>query len=240
MVDLTTATHVCGGCGTYYNGHQGNCVECFRTGSLMPVRSRPVASMLPAQRGFSAAELVRHNTRKVHSKAYPDISLGVSSMVVVYGAPGAGKSTFALKFAAGFDSSIYYSLEMGAGPLMADMLRRLDIRSQGLWVEPAGSAQRMLELAAGKEPCLVVDSGTICTVLPDDWQRVARENSKVVLVLLQVTKAGDFAGSMSWAHDADVVIKVDSMKWVIEKSRYQAGGSGWVIEPVPEVCDESR
>jgi predicted ATP-dependent serine protease len=229
---VKTSAYVCCGCWAEYAERLEMCLSCWRTGLIVPQHVRPAAGMIPTSGGMTARTLAASDQRLFNCRAYPDIRLSENCFVVISGPPGHGKSTFALRFAESLTPSVFLPLEEGCGPSLAAKLRRLEIRGKDLWLEEPRSVEGILA-AVDREGvrCVVVDSGSVASLLPSDWLALSRSKNLIVLATLQVTKAGQHAGSNKWLHDADVVLEAQDMVWSMSKSRYQetAGVTGAIL-----------
>jgi len=223
MSVLVESGWVCGACGTQYADRPNVCVVCLGESCFVPNYRRPAAQCIPQPGGISARDLASQDQRLFKPGAYSQMRLGRGAGVTLAGPPGSGKTTLGLKFADSLAPSCFMAFETGAGPVLAEMLRRLEIRNERLWIERPESVNRIRELF--ERPglrCVVADSGNACgTMLPEDWFGLARATGVVVLVLLQVTKSGLHAGSNAWLHDSDVNLYCESFMWTMSKSRYQ-------------------
>lgn len=95
-------------------------------------------------------------------------------------------------------------------------------------VIPATNVQQMAQYIE-RECCVVIDSVTYSKLLPTDLTALLRSGPSLLIGTLQATKDGQFRGSNEFAHEADVIIKVDQGEWEIMKNRYgSVGGTGEV------------
>jgi len=125
-----------------------------------------------------------------------------------------------LKLADCLTPSIFMPVEMGAGAMLADYCRRLEIAAEGLRFVEADT-QGDLTAWAEKGETFVVDSLSASTLTPADIERITRGNNLLTIGSLHVTKDGQFAGDATWIHSCDVSIYVEGRKWFLRKSRYQ-------------------
>jgi predicted ATP-dependent serine protease len=197
----------------------------MESNTLMLEPMRSPSRLASGMQTMSARELVKRSWTLVESAAYPELRLSRGAVVLAYGGPGAGKSTWATRFADKLDgAAIYYSAEEKLGPTVADRLSRCGVTRGDFVVVGQGAVDDVVQLAReSKAASLVVDSVTMTTLRPADLRRlVVAAGVRVLVCTQQVTKAGEAAGPISFAHEADVVIAVDDMQWRVEKSRYQA------------------
>lgn len=226
-----TAEWICAGCCAEYKERQGFCSSCFRTGIIIPNHTRVATGLVPVQAGVSAKDLAASDQTVFKLKAYPELILARNSFATMAGAPGSGKTTMSLRACEALQPSAFMALEEGIGPTLASKLRRLEIRTSRMMIEEPKSVNAVMEVVSREGlRCVVVDSGTVCSLLPEEWLSIARAKNIVVIATLQVTKEGSHAGSNRWLHDADVNLHVESLKWQLKKSRYQeANIAGEVI-----------
>jgi predicted ATP-dependent serine protease len=158
------------------------------------------------------------------SNYYLNLPLGPRAFVVIYGAPGAGKSCMAALLASGLTPAAYVPVEEGISESLTKRLQWLELRNEGLHFFENVSTESLLDLGRDYR-VLVIDSVTKARITPDDLGYMPC----LVVGTIQVVKDGSAAGSMRWLHDPDVVIRVEGMKWKTEKNRYGALSEGAVV-----------
>lgn len=216
--------YVCIYCASEYDSNPGWCSVCMESGTLMLKPRRPHSELAGQLQTMSARELVGRSWTMVESSAYPELRLSRGAIVLLHGGPGSGKSTWATRFADKLDGPVvYYSAEEKLGPTVADRLNRCGVTRADFHVVGQGALDAVVQLARdSKAVALIVDSVTLTTLRPADLRRLGHSAGVGVLVCTQqVTKAGEAAGPMSFAHEADVTIAVADLRWRVEKSRYQ-------------------
>lgn len=186
---------------------------------------RPQSRLSRTPQRATARQLAMAHWTMITSAAYPSIRLLAGAFVVVYGPPGAGKSTMQVRWLDSIEGPVTLAaLEEGIGPAVSERLSRLNVRRADFHLWAGGSVDDLVvELLEDKAQALGVDSLTVSQLVPDELRRVQRAGQVPLVVgTAQVTKAGLAAGSNAWIHEADVVVHVEEMKWSLEKSRYQA------------------
>jgi predicted ATP-dependent serine protease len=179
----------------------------------------------------SARELVKREWSILASKTYSDIVLGPGALVAIYGSPGQGKSTFALRYADGLPGAIvFFSAEEKLGPTMTEKLSRLSIKRADFHVVAQGSIDAVAGLCRDvKAQALVIDSISVSTLQPQELRPLLESSGVQALVWTQqATKDGRAAGANAYLHESDVVLLIREKQWHLEKSRYQQLRSGSV------------
>jgi len=174
--------------------------------------------------------LVKRNWTMVGSESYPSLRLLSGALLGVYGSPGAGKSTWLLRFLAGLSGPVVlYCAEEGLGPAVSERLGRLAIRRDDFLLVEGGSVDGLLELVESRSACaLAIDSVTVTTFTARDLRRILEGCKRLQLLAfsVQVTKSGLPAGANAILHEADVLVHCAEMRWAVEKTRYSAVGDG--------------
>ena len=224
--------YICFQCQSRYPVNNGWCVVCVTSGTIMLEPKRPRAGHRDGFQATSARELLKRKWSMVESRAYPELRLGRGALLAAYGPPGGGKSTLATRWANGLEGpAVYYSAEERLGPTVAERLERCGVTRADFHVIGQGSIDEVIGFAREtKAHALVVDSLQAVTIRPEEL-RPLREAAgvDVLVVVSQVTKAGLAAGENAVLHELDVVLRVEDMRWAIEKSRYQERIAGDVL-----------
>jgi len=170
----------------------------------------------------SARDLMRRRSTFITSSSYPTLKLGGQALVAVYGEPGSGKSTFLCKFLDGVSGNVLLlSVEEGVGDTLLGRLSRLEIHRADFFVGYARTIDELEAVVSKSLPqAVAVDSLSASTLQVGDLKRLAEQYSIPVLFSLHVTKDGAAAGPMTALHESDVVVRVDALRWVVEKSRF--------------------
>lgn len=179
---------------------------------------------------MSAAELRAHPHRFTTDNAY-GIRVGRSSLVAVYGKQGSGKSTMCAKFLDSIPGDVLYCpVEEGIrSDTVADRLEWLEIHRDGFYVADLGLIRDLDPMMDRDYRAIGIDSLNRTKLLVPDLRALSDQKGLLVMFVLQITKEGLAAGPQSTLHDADVVIRVEGMRWEIEKSRYEAPRQGEVM-----------
>jgi predicted ATP-dependent serine protease len=221
---------VCAACGTRYAERIQFCIRCFRTGVCIPDYRRVTGELLPAARRTTARKLAAEDQAVFSLKTYPEIKMQHDSFIAIHGGQGGGKTTLTLRTLDELHPSLFVSGEMKVGPVLSAYLRRLEIRRDDLNIIEPQSTNQILDAARDGVRAVGIDSLSVLTLLPEDCVSLARNARVIVIGILQETKAGIAAGSNAWLHAADIVIRCENLKWILEKSRYQElGVSGDIL-----------
>lgn len=222
-----------------YDRHYPSCAACMSQGAIRAVarRHRAAIDLIPA--ASTARDLSRMSWKMVDNTGYPELVLGAGALVEVVGLPGQGKSTFATRLADGVKGSVLYvAAEEGLSPSFSARLLRANVRRQDFHVLSRAS----VDAAAA----FIRDNGIVAAVVDSvsaaSWTAAELRHLlsispslDLLVAVLQVTKDGQPAGSMQLQHECDVIVRVDSMKWSLTKSRYQDLGVTGAVLAAPSV-----
>jgi len=229
LLYMGTTLFFCSTCAAEYHQQPGYCFKCGRFDTIFPNVYRPVESLWHGETIKTAEDLYK-KPRLFKLKPYP-IPIGRPALTVVYGSPGHGKSTMVTKIAdARGGSVLMVPLEEGFGEALSSRLRRLEVSRADLLIallHDVSTIDKAIE-EHGIE-MFVLDSITVSTLRPRDLVALARQREVEVVCVAQVNKAGDLAGALELAHDCDVLIRVEEMKWKVEKNRFGELLSGEVL-----------
>jgi predicted ATP-dependent serine protease len=221
-------------CGSRFPHHVPICSYCWASHSLALQPERARAAIDHEVELVSARELARTRWADAGIPAYSGLELRRGALVVVFGAAGSGKSTFAARALDSLGApSLLVSVEEPAGPSLADRLARVGAKDDRLMVCSRATTDQIAAIVRQRKVvALGVDSVQramyearelrhLLTVLP---------SLALVLAVSQVNRDGDVRGGEELAHEADVVIELDALRWTVRKSRYQpADASGDVL-----------
>ena len=188
---------------------------------------RPPSAVAAQLQSATARDLVARTWTTVASSTYPELRLLRGALVVIYGSPGAGKSTMLIRL---LDSirrpTVLLSTEERLGAAVGERLSRLGVHRADFHVIGRGTVDDVVALCDRvKADVLGVDSVTASILQPEDLRQLIEATGVGLLAAtLQVTKSGLPAGGNALLHEADVVIGVEDMRWQVEKTRYQGGG----------------
>ena len=219
----------CLDCGASYGStYQPCCSRCMSIGAVVRVGIRPRAAITGAAAVVSARDVAKTQVRRITSRGYEELSLPLRCIALAHGMPGAGKTTFVLRWLDGIEGPVvFWSAEMGATPAFAETLQRCAISRADFLVMAEGSLDDFAALIrARKCKAAAVDSMQRALLVGSDLRDVlnACPTLEVLWGISQMTKSGEARGPLSTAHEADVLVAVDALQWRIEKSRTQPVG----------------
>jgi predicted kinase len=186
-------------------------------------------------RGVSANEFLNmeFDTLKLHHPYNSFLGdIGEPFTVMIYGTPGAGKSTFALQFvnylANNFGRVLVLSTEEGITKSMQDKVKQHELNSENLIF--AEHTENIIKMNLIGYRFILIDSVNDARLSPENLKELRNKYPKTCFILIfQSTKAGEFKGNQSYLHDVDIQIKVDNGKATTEKNRYLEKGKEFII-----------
>lgn len=209
----------CGECGVTYDEKMPMCSACWSQCIWpVPLQNDRVLWTSAGRRGIRRAGELRRPAGEY--TRWKDLGkLPEHWKMLVYGAPGAGKSTFASLLADDFRTGLYVAHEEGDESI-ADRVQRLEIAN--MYLSDAAKYTEILadlEDLGGEVDILALDSITSMGLSVEKFSMLSGQASRIVAVA-QITKDGNFAGTQAYAHLADVVLEVSGMQVRVEKNRY--------------------
>jgi predicted ATP-dependent serine protease len=178
------------------------------------------------------------NWGEVEQSAYPELRLGLGALVLVYGEAGAGKSSWACRLINAIKGPVcLIAAEEGLSPTLAKRLERCRIARDDFHVLTRATVNAAVEFAARtKAIAIALDSVQESAWSPAELRHVLGlyPELKLLVAVAQVNRDGIPSGPNTLRHEADVVIRVEQMRWAVDKkSRYQepAGVGGDVLPP---------
>ncbi len=218
----------CLACGARFPSHAPVCSWCWQGHSLVMAPDRQRAAIDAEPEMMTAKDLARTTYVSVDVPAYPDLVLKRGAMVVLVGPGGAGKSTMAARMLDSMQTTtLLLSVEEPAGPSVADRLARIGARDERMLVCSRASVDQVVG---------IVRKRSVAAIGIDSVQRASYEARELrhmlitipalafIVAVSQVNRDGDVRGGEELAHECDVLVEVQAMRWAIRKSRYQPTG----------------
>lgn len=230
MLDNGYMNYTCYRCGTDYAEQMERCwAGCGETGFIGPASFRAANAVRPKRSGMTAFDLASTDQKVWHLPSVPGLILPKVGLVLVEGKAGHGKSTFTLGCLRDLLPAVMFAFEEGLSGKLGDKLRRLEFRSQELWIEAPSSVQDVYGIIAERRPKAVsIDSISMSTFTAQDLISMVEAFKCLVFAVVHQTKAGLMAGEGGLPYVSDVIIEVEEGRWKTTKSRAQALTSGTV------------
>jgi len=230
--------YVCLACGGRSDVYAVVCGSCFEDHTSIALSRRPgaVADSTPAV--LRANEVLASSWKQVELVPY-GLTVGARSFVLVSGAPGQGKTTWALRAADSVPGPcVVVSAELGHGPALSGLLARANVkRSDVLIADGALSVDGLVELARGqKAQAIVVDSLQESFLNGRELRHVIGlvPNLLCLIATAQVNRMGSPAGERAIEHEADLHVSVDAMRWRLLKNRFGSLDPSGPVLPEPQ------
>jgi DNA replication protein DnaC len=146
-------------------------------------------------------------------------------MMAVHGGPGQGKSTFTVDLAKDLANHNNQVLFVAAEEGYSKSLQQkfVGYRSDQLRLSNSRNLTSVKDsLKRSHYDVIVLDSVQQMGIKPQQLTALKTAYPKTGIVyILHATKGGTFKGDNRYAHDADIIVKLDEYKPVTEKSRYK-------------------
>lgn len=186
--------------------------------------SRPVSN---ARLPETASEVAKKRFKTIPLQAPWDFlgKVPYGATFLVYGEPGAGKSTALIKFGKYFAENhgrvLYVSHEEDDSATLTDRVNNF-----GLTENPDYQFHHTYQgLPIEEYDLVILDSVTSLHLSLEEFEAMRKRYTKTIFMLvLQVTKENKFRGSMKWPHDLNAVLVAKDGKLFHTKNRY--GGIG--------------
>ncbi len=213
--------YFCIQCGAKYNTRVAMCLSCLSFGVIAPLFVRPV------ERGLAEMAVVGADKfADCHWVLFGNvfgIEFGEGALVLLWGPPGSGKSTMLLSLLNSLAGRVLYvSIEESFSPSLGMRLQSLGVSRSDFRIASAGGSADLVEVIRTEKPKYVgIDSISASVFKPSDLRKIqVLGGGQPMFGILHANKQGQYYGSAQYGHEADVVIRVEEMKWLVEKNRY--------------------
>ena len=152
--------------------------------------------------------------------------------MMVYGSPGAGKSTFSFQFTNYLSQTkgkvLLIPTEEGISKTLQKKILDHKADSPNLHVLKATGAIKEQDLSG--YPFIVIDSVNDANLSPKDLKDLKNKYPKTSFIfILQSNKDGTFKGGNEYLHDVDISIKLDNGVATTEKNRMKPKGETYIV-----------
>lgn len=142
---------------------------------------------------------------------------------IIYGLPGAGKSTFSFQYAdflSTIGNVLYIAAEEGFGGTLNEKIQRLT-QNYFDFSDRKDFEGIVQVLKSKKYDFVFIDSVNYSNLEVEDLEKLKEmfPNTSFITIF-QATKGGDFRGSQQYAHNADIIIRIEDGKAINQKNRF--------------------
>lgn len=261
MAKKTKASFVCSDCGADYPGWSGQCNQCGAWNTIKELRLPGIKNSREQRQGYAGSHSTVQLLSEVNLQQAERLSSGLQefdrvlgggivkgSVVLIGGAPGAGKSTILLQTIAHLAATqavLYVSGEESLQQI-AERAHRLHLKTDGIKMLAETSVQQICEVLDQEQPqVVIIDSIQVmytpdCESAPGSVSQVresaslltqyAKRNDIAIFMVGHVTKDQSLAGPMTLSHivDAQVVLSStdDSRFRVLRADKNRFGSVG--------------
>ncbi len=222
-------------CGAGYARHTRFCSSCWAQGLVVLLPRRNPAEMDYTPAVATARELSRMAWGSVRQNAYPKLKLGAKCLLLVFGGPGSGKSTYSIRLADSIPgTALLVSGEEGHSPTVSARLLRCNVKRDDFLVIERATVDFVVNATISRKAVsLIIDSIAESVWRPDELRHVLSlaPTLDLLIAIMQVNKAGEAAGRTAYPHEADAIVHVENMQWSLIKSRYQDLNVGGDVLP---------
>jgi len=260
MAKKQKIAYVCTECGSEYPRWGGQCTSCGEWNVIKEVRLGSVAKQSSASSGYAGAQSEVKLLSDVDLARAERVSTGFAefdrvlgggivrgSVVLIGGAPGAGKSTILLQVIASVAQKglpvLYVSGEESLQQI-AERANRLKLNARSIKMLTETSVQRICDVVDSEKPALlIIDSIQVMHTVDSDTApgsvsqvresasyltQYAKRNNTSIFMVGHVTKDQSLAGPMTLSHivDAQVILSsTDDARFRVLRSDKNRFGS---------------
>jgi len=147
-------------------------------------------------------------------------------MIMVWGTPGQGKSTWTLKFSEYLANNhgrlLYVASEEGKSVSLQNKVKGLRSNYMDFTeIREYSKLKRKLESDL-KYRFIVIDSVNDMDMTYDQFKALrVRFPTRAFVIIMQATKQGKYKGDAKFMHDSDVTLKIEDYKPITEKTRFK-------------------
>ena len=220
--------YICFRCQHVYDDPQLYCNYCLEGCSVVPIIGDNCN--IPKSKTTSAADIFR--SKKTGKKISGFEFLGAVPgrfLMLLYGLPGGGKSTFALQFADKISTRkrmLYYSAEEESDSYSIwAKVRENNIDNPNIIVhEPDTNGRNVYDIVEKQKNFLcgniVIDSISVMKLKERDIEFFKKKARGIKILVCHSTKDNKYKGTSDIGHLVDVVIKVDEGIATPDKNRF--------------------
>lgn len=185
----------------------------------------PTAESLPS-RVVSAADLagIAFKTFELDEPYKSDFhKINSDSQIMIWGAPGSGKTVYLLKFAQYLAEKLglkvlFVANEEFRRSTLAEKIQKFNIGHENLKF-----TKTLDEDLIDQYDVIIPDSINSLGIKLDGYRRLVQDHpGRIFLLVVQSTKNGDFRGGKDWEHEVDIAGEIVDRKLNLRKNRLDA------------------
>ena len=219
--------YICRRCERLYPSLVGFCWACEADNTIVPVSRRRRAAIDHEPEVATARQLAASSWTLVEVPACPGLRLLKGAFVLLYGPPGAGKSTLGLQMLGSLSGPVVAVMaEERLGPAVGERIARINslrLREDVIVLGRCTVDDMVSQVRSSGATSMLVDSVSATTLTPEDVEHfIQRLGLRALIGVMQVTKDGKMSGVNAWRHAADAVLHVQpGGRWELVKTRFQ-------------------